>query len=278
MRNVIITICFFFCSLVFGAGQSPQAPNRIPERLEGVKEAVFFLDSAVNALVGWEANSGITTEDLESAERTWAKFKKLCEEDEYEKALDFYYETDEDAQKRHSGDFILFLKHSTNQYVFVSSVLKPLLFEYRDRTFALEELVGILRFQKTLGDLLITANADDDEYVPEVYVLVVRDLGYALAELGRVEEAFDLLEDFVRGIYRLVDSQLRANFLTTIYISSVDMIAGDSDAAIEAWTEFKSYHLAHGDEYDPAELTSWLEQADEEIAEIKSIVAEAEVY
>lgn len=272
MRNGIITLLVFLSSLVVCTGQG----KPIPERLEGVKEAVFFLDSAVNALVGWEANSGITTEDLESAEKTWAKFKKLCEDDEYEKALDFYYETDEDAQKRNSGDFILFLKHSTNQYVFVSSVLKPLLFEYRDRTFALEELVGILQFQKTLGDLLISANADDDEYVPEVYVLVVRDLGYALAELGRVEEAFDLLEDFVRGIYRLVDSQLRAHFLATIYISSVDMIAGDSDAAIEAWTEFKSYHLAHGDEYDPEELNSYLEQADEEIAEIKSIVAEAE--
>ena len=277
MRTLVFAFLLFVCSVVTGAGQN-HVTKPIPERLEGVKEAVFFLDSAVNALVGWEANSGITTEDLESAERTWAKFKKLCEEDEYEKALDFYYETDEEAQRRNSGDFILFLKHSTNQYVFVSSVLKPLLFEYRDRTYALEELVGILRFQKTLGDLLISANADDDEYVPEVYVLVVRDLGYALAELGRVEEAFDLLKDFVRGIYRLVDSQLRANFLATIYISSVDMIAGDSDAAIEAWTEFKSYHLAHGDEYDPEELNSYLEQADEEIVEIKSIVAESEVY
>ena len=276
MRYSILTLFFTICSLFICEGQALKSDPSIPERLEGVKEAVFFLDSAVNALVGWEANSGITMEDLESAEKTWAKFKKLCEDDEYEKALGFYYETDEDSQKRNSGDFILFLKHSTNQYVFVSSVLKPLLFEYRDRTFALEELVGILQFQKTLGDLLLYANADNDEYVPEVYVLVVRDLGYALAELGRVEEAFDLLEDFVRGIYRLVDSQLRANFLATIYISSVDMIAGDPNAAIDAWTEFKSYHLAHGDEYDPEELNSYLEQADEEIAEIKSIVAEAE--
>lgn len=242
----------------------------IPERLEGVKEAVFYLDSAARSLEGWHPTDSSSIDDIHAAEETWTTFKQLCENDEYEKALDFYLETDAGSQKKHFGDLIVFLKHSTNQFIFASDVLKPLLFEYCDKEVAYEELIMLLEFEKAMGDMMISINKDGNGYVPETYALLVRELGYAMAATGRAEEAMGLLDDFAFGVSQIVDSPLKVNFSIAVYMASVAMIEGDLEEAIQSWEDFKAYHLAHGDEYDPDELDACLQQADDEIADIKS--------
>lgn len=265
MRNIIITLLLFLSSLAVCKGQD----KPIPERLEGVKEAVFYLDSAARSLEGWPTDSS-SIDDIHAAEETWTTFKQLCENDEYEKALDFYLETDADSQKMHFGDFFIFLKHTTNQYIFASDVLKPLLFEYCDEEVAYEEYIMLLEFEKAMGDAMISINEDGNGYVPETFAYVVRDLGYALAATGRAEEAVNLLEAFAVGVSSLVDSKLQINFAITMYIASIYVIIGDLETAIVTWEDFKAYHLTHGDEYDPDELDACLQQADDEISDIKS--------
>ena len=266
MRNIIITLLLFLSSLAVCKGQD----KPIPERLEGVKEAVFYLDSAARSLEGWHPTDSSSIDDIHAAEETWTKFKQLCENDEYEKALDFYLETDADSQKKHFGDFFIFLKHTTNQYIFASDVLKPLLFEYCDEEVAYEEYIMLLEFEKAMGDAMISINEDGNGYVPETFAYVIRDLGYALAATGRAEEAMGLLDDFAFGVSQIVDSPLKVNFSIAVYMASVAMIDGDLEEAIQTWEDFKAYHLTHGDEYDPDELDACLQQADDEISDIKS--------
>lgn len=266
MRNCIITILLFLSSLTVCAGQG----KSIPERLEGVKESVFYLDSAAKSLDEWQPTDSFSIDDIRAAEATWTRFKQFCEKDEYKKALDFYLGTGADSAKKNSGDIIVFLKHSTNQYIFASDVLKPLLFEYRDRGPAFEEYISFLEFQKAMGDLMISVNAEGNGYVPETYAYLVRDLGYALAANGRAEEAMEMLDDYALGVSSLVDSQLQINFSITLYMASIAVIIGDYEDALDAWEDFKTYHLAHGDRFDPEELDAFLQQADEDIADIKS--------
>lgn len=307
MRNRLLISLLSLGLTVACAGQNRPVKTVIPERLEGLKEAVFYLDSAVNALYGWEPRDSTFSNDMndrltglierlneeeqrysssdeypssfsqkeyDEARATWAEFKKLCEADEYEKALDFYFGTEASSRGKNSGDFIVFLKHSTYQYLFTSEVLQPLLFEYRDRDFALQTLIDLLELQKAMGDMLIYTNAEDGGYVPELYPFVLRDLGYAYAESGREEDAIDLFELFAGSVYLITGNPLKANFSSTLYLVNVYMISGDAEAALGTWDKFKSYHLAHGDEYDPEELEACLEQVELEIAEIKEYMNE----
>ena len=55
-----------------------------------------------------------------------------------------------------------------------------------------------------------------------------------------------------------------------MYIASVYVIIGDLEMANETWEQFKAYHLAHGDEYNPKELDACFQQVEEELAEIRS--------
>lgn len=270
MRIILSSLIFLVCSFAACSGQG----KPIPERLEGVKESVFYLDSAARSLVEWQPTDSFSIDDIRAADATWTEFMRHCEKDEYKKALDFYLGKDADAPKKNSGNIIVFLKHSTNQYIFASDVLRPLLFEYCDRDAAFEEYISFLEFQKAMGDLMISANEDGNGYVPETYAYLVRDLGYALAATGRAEEALDMLDDFAFGASQVVDSPLKLNFTITLYMASVAMIAGDYEDAIGSWEDFKNYHLAHGDEYDPVELDISLQQADGQIAEIKDYMNE----
>ena len=69
---------------------------------------------------------------------------------------------------------------------------------------------------------------------------------------------------------------MQLNYDITLYIADIYWIAGYPEDALKTWEDFKSYHLAHGDEYDPADLESFLQQADEVIAEIKDYMQSAD--
>ena len=128
----------------------------VPENLASVKEVVAQLDSAVTAMYGWEpadstynpatdtlvasildqlsdppkqSDGTVRQAAYDQARITWAEFKRLVEADAYEKALDFYLSEDEKGKK--AGDFLLFLKHSSQRYTFFSQVLRPLTVEYK---------------------------------------------------------------------------------------------------------------------------------------------------
>lgn len=273
MRKNILALFVLICSYLTCSAQSRFMPKHIPERLEGVKETVFYLDSASNALVDWGLDS-FSAEDLNTAKETWDEFKNLCEADEYENALDFYMEGD--SQRKNASYCIIFLKRTAYQYEFASDVLRPLLFEYGDRETAFDELISLFTFLKSVADLSITINEEGNAFVPERYADLVSDLGYVLAANGQLEEAVGLLDDFALGVSKETESKMQLNYDITLYIADIYWIAGYPEDALKTWEDFKSYHLAHGDEYDPVELAVCLQQADDEIAEIKNYMQSAD--
>lgn len=123
------------------------------------------------------------------AERRWDKFIGLCRSYSYGKALDCYLEN--------FADFFVYLRFSADRYEFLSSILLPLMRECRGEEFARKRYIEDLSFEKTTEEYIIAINKDREGYVPEVYPDVVRDLGHALAEDGRLDEALALAEDLL---------------------------------------------------------------------------------
>lgn len=124
------------------------------------------------------------------AEQRWDKFIGLCRSYSYGKALDCYLEN--------FADFFVYLRFSTDRYEFLSSILLPLMRECRGEEFARKHYIEDLSFEKGNEEFMIALNEEDGEgYVPEVYPDVVRDLGHALAEDGRLDEALALAEDLL---------------------------------------------------------------------------------
>ena len=188
--------------------------NAVPENLVGVKEVVTQIDSAVTAMYGWEpadstynhatdtlvssilselseppeqSDGSVRQEAYDQARITWAEFKRLVDTDAYEKALNFYLSEDKEGKK--AGDFLLYLKHSSQRYAFFSQVLRPLMLEYKGEKYALEDYVNNLRLEKAMEDASIELSANTNGYVPEAYPNVIRDLGFGLAVMGEMEEA-----------------------------------------------------------------------------------------
>lgn len=129
------------------------------------------------------------------AEQRWDKFIGLCRSYSYGKALDCYLED--------FADFFVYLKISDDRYEFLSSILLPLMRECRGEEFARKRYIEDLSFEKGNEEFMIAINEENGEgYVPKVYPDVVRDLGRALAEDGRFDEAIELAEDLVKSADR----------------------------------------------------------------------------
>lgn len=123
------------------------------------------------------------------AEQRWDKFIGLCRSYSYGKALDCYLED--------FADFFVYLRFSADRYEFLSSILLPLMRECRGEEFARKRYIEDLSFEKSNEEFIIAINEGREGYVPEVYPDVVRDLGHALAEDGRLDEALALAEDLL---------------------------------------------------------------------------------
>lgn len=177
------------------------------------------------------------------AEQRWDKFIGLCRSYSYGKALDCYLED--------FADFFVYLRFSADRYEFLSSILLPLMRECRGEEFARKRYIEDLSFEKSNEEFMIAINEEDGEgYVPEVYPDVVRDLGHALAEDGRLDEALALAEDLLTpalwpGEYGL---HAGAEYILTLYNESGD--AADKDKCAAAIRELVKTHggFASGDE------------------------------
>ena len=86
--------------------------------------------------------------DNVEARRAWAEFKRLCEADQFEQALEYYLADSADPQKKHADDIHVFLKNSGQQHVFYSRVLLPLVEEYKGKNPAAKMYVELLQMRK----------------------------------------------------------------------------------------------------------------------------------
>lgn len=269
---------------------SCKAQNKIPEALKDVKFIVSQLDSAVTAMYGWEPqdstydksvdtlvvdiidkinkkshNEGsvgptIKQETYDSANVTWTEFKSLIDADQYEKALELYLADKEDGQGKNSGDILLFLKHSSYRYLFDSDVLFPLMNMYKGEAFATEHYINVLKLEKCLEEASITMSQDEEQYIPQIYPFVVRDLGYFLAATGRMDEALELSGDLISAFHKLTGSAIYANFYGTQYTAQLCLTDNDPETALYLWENLEKYIDEHRDEYSSEELEEITEQ------------------
>ena len=270
----------------------------IPENLNGVKETVAKLDSAVTAMYGWEPRDSTYNHSLDTlvagmmneykandpeyerqdegvpaiqqqaydeARVTWAEFKRLIDADKFEEALNLYLGENKDYIKKNSGDFLVYLKHSTQRYVFFSQVLLPLMQEYKGEDAAREDFINNLQLEKAMEDVSIQLQADNTGYVPEVYPNVVRDLGIALASSGKMDEAHELFYDLIDGVYGLTGSALLANYIASDYAEKLYLIEDDAEGAIANWNRFKEAVEQNKSAYDPEEVEVCLRRIEEAI-------------
>lgn len=259
----------------------------VPENLIGVKEVVAQIDSTVTAMYGWEpadstynsstdtlvasildqlpehpiqSEGSVRQEAYNQARITWAEFKRLVDADDYKQALDFYRSEDKEGKK--AGDFLLFLKHSSQRYAFFSQVLRPLMLEYMGEKYALEDYVNNLRLEKAMEDASIELSANTNGYVPDAYPYVIRDLGFGLAVMGEMEEAEGLASDMARGIYGLTGDALLCNYTATQFLAQMYTYVDKPDQAKTTWTDFRDYLLENKSDYNEESLTQCLAAID----------------
>ena len=292
-NNIALSAGLVFLTLIACGQNKP-----IPENLNGVKETVAKLDSAVTAMYGWEPRDSTYNHSLDTlvadmmneykanvpeyehqdegvpaiqqqaydeARVTWAEFKRLIDDDKYEEALNIYLGEDKDYIKKNSGDFLVYLKHSTQRYVFFSQVLLPLMQEFKGEDAAREDFINNLQLEKAMEDVSIQLQADNTGYVPEVYPNVVRDLGIALASLGKMDEAHELFWDLIDGVYGLTGSALLANYIASDYAEKLYLIEEDTEGAIANWNRFKEAVEQNKSAYDPEEVEVCLRRIEEAI-------------
>lgn len=176
------------------------------------------------------------------AEQRWDKFIGLCRSYSYGKALDCYLED--------FADFFVYLKISDDRYEFLSSILLPLMKECRGEEFARKRYIEDLSFEKSNEEFIIAINEGREGYVPEVYPDVVRDLGHALAEDGRLDEALALAEDLVEPADRCGEDGLAEgiSYVLTLFKEFGD--TADKDKCAAAIRKLVRTHggFASGDE------------------------------
>lgn len=267
--------------------------NAVPENLVGVKEVVTQIDSAVTAMYGWEpadstynhatdtlvssilselseppeqSDGSVRQEAYDQARITWAEFKRLVDTDAYEKALNFYLSEDKEGKK--AGDFLLYLKHSSQRYAFFSQVLRPLMLEYKGEKYALEDYVNNLRLEKAMEDASIELSANTNGYVPEAYPYVIRDLGFGLAVMGEMEEAEGLASDMARGIYGLTGDALLCNYTATQFLAQMYTYVDKPDQAKTTWTDFRDYLMENKSDYNEEDLAQCLAAINAAIEEL----------
>ena len=293
-----LPIIFALSVFVIACGQK----KPIPENLAGVKRAVAMLDSAVTAMYGWEPRDSTYNHSLDTlvaglmndyyaddpeyeyrdggvpaiqqnahdeARTTWAEFKRLIDADKYEEALEFYLDEGDDYIKKNAGDFLVFLKHSTQRYVFYSDVLRRLMQEYKGDDEALEDYINNLQLEKALEDATIDLQADNNGYVPEVYPYVIRDLGMGLVVTGKIDEAKEMFSDLINGVYGLTGDALYANYHGTQYAALLYILDGKPDWAKATWENYKDYLEENRSDYDEESLEVCFKHIQEELDKLQ---------
>lgn len=273
MKLIIISLALCACAI------SCSTKKDIPENLVVIKEAVAQLDSAVASMYGWEPqdstyNSDITSSAIEQktyddARVTWAEFKRLCDAGKFEDALVFYEGDNSDTNRKNAGDFLVFLKHSTQRYCFYSQILRPLMQEYQGEDEALDKYISLLQLEKAMEDFSIEMQADGNGYIPEVYPYVVRDLGLGLTATGKIDEALEYADNLAYAVFGLTGDSLFSDFLSTQYVAQLYTLDGQFDQAIDTWEGYKGFLKGNAADYDTEELGSCLTQIDAEIAKLQ---------
>ena len=297
MRIYPVSLLAFASIVSFMAcNETPHALH--PEYLRDIMKEVRQIDSAVNAIYGWEPrdstfNSRTDTvvadmmnryyqesiaidsisngrqRSYDQARTTWTEFLRLCEEGQFKSALDFYLAKDSCSRSSNAGDFIVHLKHSSNRYKFYSKVLYPLLRAYNDSYSADKEYIEVLSAEKVFEEMTILTCAEGNNYVPEVYPMLVIDLGAKLVEVDRIKDAVGFTGRLIEALYRSTGDALYSNFVGTDYACRIYLLADDHDNAIGTWEYFRTFLEDCQEDFDPKEFAIFRRETEKKIEAIR---------
>lgn len=300
MRNIALELAVLFALAMstVACGQK----RSIPASLTDIKEKVAQIDTSVNAMYGWEpkdssynasidtlvanvmkeyevdkpdsapttkSTSAIEQSTYDNARVTWAEFKRICDQEKYEEALEYYLADKPNGGGPNAGDFLVFLKHSSHRFFFFSEVLLPLMHEYKGADFAREKYIDLLQLEKAMEDTSIALQADGNGYIPEVYPYLIKELGLALTADGKLDEALDLAGDLMNVVYQVSGEALYANFVGTQYAAKLYLYLDDKENAIGTWEDFKRFLEDTADDYPADILEETLTQIQEQMKAIQ---------
>lgn len=245
------------------SGNSPK-PREIPEDLIGIQDLVAVLDSVGGQRLPASAEG-------RQAQASWDRFKQQCNEGRFEDALNFALGTDEKSSVW--GDLILFLGHSSLRAPFLTDVLMPLLYTYKEDSLATEESFNRLQLERYMEEA--TAEISEDGILPDSYPDVLMNLGPLYAQKGQLEEAKTLIPKLAAAIaQQYPGDSVYPEYVTAIYLSQMYASIGDADEVRKAWERFKQEVRRMDIEKEAKEF--FCERADENLADMLTTMNENE--
>ena len=261
LAAIVITAC----------GQRVQTARYRVINPEYIKETIEKLDSSRLALVDFEPKEqeyqpeeylfGVPTqESYDSSVVVWNTFIELCKNDKFKEAYDYYNE------EGNSVEFIICLKHSTNQYIFFKDVLRPIMYEFEPKDSADVKYLDILSFEYSLDEFMMQYWAGKTDYVPDSFPFLAIELGTMLAEQGQIDEALEMVKSFCYAVQGLNGNPAYTNFNIAMYVAHIYYAAGDIAQAIETLEDYKAYTAEHKHlDRDPQEYDYYFSYVDREI-------------
>lgn len=158
----------------------------------------------------------------------WNKFVKLCEKEQYSKALELF---GADADK---GDFIFCMPSNDLLYCFHAAIIHPLLNEFKEKEQASNSYISLLLFDLSIEESLQKKSDSTKVRVSEYYPTMITDLGLTMADAGQYDEALNLAGKLEEAMDSASGSHAMALFSKGTYLSHIYMLKGDKDAALQA--------------------------------------------
>lgn len=263
MNRVIFSIIAALCLISCGSnGRSAAGKTAESEPgLDSVLVSLRQIDSSARANI--KANG--TDDMVQDCEKSWSTFYNLCMDKKFNDALDFLF------SPYKNGDIAdqcltFLLPYSDIRYAFLVSVIRPMMNELRDESFASEHYIELLRADKDMEDTLIKIdyeyNEDHGARVPSVYPIVVMDLGYSLGKAGHIGEALALSGDLYTALEYLANDSWKAAVQTAKYRSRLHLMAGDNDGAMEEWEVLEKFLNENKEDFTAAQLDDLRKELD----------------
>lgn len=267
MRKVLLKAAVIL-SLLFLASCGPSHFNYLNPT--AVNLAICDIDSTVATLHGYEPKEnpevgypGVeqpVQETYDAARKTWEEFKAKCFKQDYKGAYELY------CDKEKQGDFLVFLRHSSARFQFDREVLEPMLYEFEEESVADSLYLDALTFEYILESFTMKQSIGDTDYVPEEFPNLIADMGCFLSQLGRIDEAMGLVDDFAYAVRVRTGSDARTNWAVTYLVATFYLNAGQKEDVIYTLEQYKEYAKEHIDMFaDQEEYKFFMNEADKHI-------------
>lgn len=233
--------------------------------------ALCDIDSTVASLKGYGTKAypeldslGLgapSQEAYDIAKNTWTQFETFCFKRDYKGAYGLFNEEEK------PGDFLVYLKHSSARYKFDTDVLRPIIYEYEQEDVADSLYIKILETEYWLENGTMRLGAGN---IPDPYPVLVTEFGCLLSKVGRIDDAFGLLEDFAYAVKSLTGDLVFTYYKLTLLIADFHSAAGNVEAALKTLEDYKAYSAEHMSTFrEEKEYKHYMSLVDKRMSELK---------